>query len=85
MPEIDNEQTEEQLIKSLNDQNINRVFKEVTVPQLHKMCEWFKEDTGKESDWMHVLMACVAAAFLEMYEQRGGLFNEKEKSEDEQR
>lgn len=83
MPEIDNEQTKEQLIKSLNEQNINRVFKEVTVPQLHKMCEWYTEDTGKESDWMHMLMACVAATFEEMYERRGGLFNEK--SEDEQR
>lgn len=85
MHEVDNKQTEEQLIKSLNDQNINRVFKEVTVPQLHKMCEWFTEDTGKESDWMHMLMACVAATFEEMYEHRGGLFNEKEKREDKQR
>lgn len=80
MPKIDNEQTKEQLIKSLNEQNINRVFKEVTVPQLHKMCEWYTEDTGKESDWMHMLISVVAATFETMYTNRGGMFNEKKES-----
>ena len=62
------------------EQELNRVFKEVTLPQLKKMCEWYKEDEGKETDWMSMLISVVAATFETMYTNRGGMFNEKKES-----
>ena len=62
------------------EQELNRVFKEVTLPQLKKMCEWYKEDEGKETDWMSMLISVVAATFEMMYTNRGGMFNEKKES-----
>ena len=62
------------------EQEANRVFKEITLPQLKKMCEWYKEDEGKETDWMSMLISVVAATFETMYTNRGGMFNEKKES-----
>lgn len=62
------------------EQELNRVFKEVTLPQLKKMCEWYKEDEGKETDWMSMLISVVAATFETMYTNRGGMFDEKKES-----
>lgn len=62
------------------EQELNRVFKELTLPQLKKMCEWYKEDEGKETDWMSMLISVVAATFETMYTNRGGMFNEKKES-----
>lgn len=62
------------------EQELNRVFKELTLPQLKKMCEWYKEDEGKETDWMSMLISVVAATFDTMYTNRGGMFNEKKES-----
>lgn len=62
------------------EQELNRVFKEVTLPQLKKMCEWYKEDEGKETDWMSMLISVVAATFETMYTKRGGMFDEKKES-----
>ena len=62
------------------EQELNRVFKEVTLPQLKKMCEWYKEDEGKKTDWMSMLISVVAATFETMYTNRGGMFNEKKES-----
>ena len=62
------------------EQELNRVFKEVTLPQLKKMCEWYKEDEGKETDWMSMLISVVAATFETMYTSRGGMFDEKKES-----
>ena len=62
------------------EQEANRVFKEITLPQLKKMCEWYKEDEGKETDWMSMLISVVAANFETMYTNRGGMFNEKKES-----
>ena len=62
------------------EQEANRVFKEITLPQLKKMCEWYKEDEGKETDWMSMLISVVAATFETMYTNRGGMFDEKKES-----
>lgn len=62
------------------EQELNRVFKELTLPQLKKMCEWYREDEGKETDWMSMLISVVAATFETMYINRGGMFNEKKES-----
>lgn len=62
------------------EQELNRVFKEVTLPQLKKMCEWYREDEGKETDWMSMLISVVAATFETMYTNRGGMFDEKKES-----
>ena len=62
------------------EQELNRVFKELTLPQLKKMCEWYGEDEGKETDWMSMLISVVAATFETMYTNRGGMFNEKKES-----
>lgn len=62
------------------EQELNRVFKELTLPQLNKMCEWYKEDEGKETDWMSMLISVVAATFETMYTNRGGMFDEKKES-----
>ena len=62
------------------EQEANRVFKELTLPQLKKMCEWYKEDEGKETDWMSMLISVVAATFETMYTNRGGMFDEKKES-----
>lgn len=62
------------------EQELNRVFKEVTLPQLKKMCEWYKEDEGKETTWMDMLISCVAVTFETMYTNRGGMFDEKKES-----
>ena len=62
------------------EQELNKVFKEVTLPQLKKMCEWYKEDEGKETDWMSMLISVVAATFETMYTNRGGMFNEKKEN-----
>ena len=62
------------------EQELNRVFKEITLPQLKKMCEWYKEDEGKEKDWMSMLISVVAATFETMYTNRGGMFDEKKES-----
>lgn len=62
------------------EQELNRVFKELTLPQLKKMCEWYKEDEGKETDWMSMLISVVAATFETMYTNRGGMFDEKKES-----
>lgn len=62
------------------EQELNRVFKEVTLPQLKKMCEWCKEDEGKETDWMSMLISVVAATFETMYTNRGGMFNDKKEN-----
>ena len=62
------------------EQELNRVFREITLPQLKKMCEWYKEDEGKETDWMSMLISVVAATFETMYTNRGGMFNEKKES-----
>ena len=62
------------------EQELNRVFKDFTLPQLKKMCEWYKEDEGKETDWMSMLISVVAATFETMYTNRGGMFNEKKES-----
>ena len=62
------------------EQELNRVFKELTLPQLKKMCEWYREDEGKETDWMSMLISVVAATFETMYTNRGGMFNEKKES-----
>lgn len=62
------------------EQELNRVFKELTLPQLKKMCEWYKEDEGKETTWMDMLISVVAATFETMYTNRGGMFNEKKES-----
>ena len=62
------------------EQELNRVFKELTLPQLKKMCEWYKEDEGKETDWMNMLISVVAATFETMYTNRGGMFDEKKES-----
>ena len=62
------------------EQELNRVFKELTLPQLKKMCEWYKEDEGKETDWMSMLISVVAATFETMYTNRGGMFNGKKES-----
>lgn len=62
------------------EQELNRVFKELTLPQLKKMCEWYKEDEGKETDWMSMLISVVAATFDTMYTNRGGMFDEKKES-----
>ena len=32
------------------EQELNRVFKEFTLPQLKKMCEWYEEDEGKKKE-----------------------------------
>ena len=63
-----------------HEQEANRVFKEITLPQLKKMCEWYKEDEGKETDWMSMLISVVAATFETMYTNRGGMFDEKKES-----
>ena len=62
------------------EQELNRVFKEVTLPQLKKMCEWYEEDEGKETTWMDMLISVVAATFETMYTNRGGMFDEKKES-----
>ena len=62
------------------EQELNRVFKELTLPQLKKMCEWYREDEGKETDWMSMLISVVAATFETMYTNRGGMFDEKKES-----
>ena len=62
------------------EQELNRVFKELTLPQLKKMCDWYKEDEGKETDWMSMLISVVAATFETMYTNRGGMFNGKKES-----
>ena len=62
------------------EQELNRVFKELTLPQLKKMCEWYKEDEGKETDWMSMLISVVAATFETMYTNRGGMFDGKKES-----
>ncbi len=61
------------------EQELNRVFKEVTLPQLKKMCEWYKEDEGKETTWMDMLISCVAVAFETIYDRRG-MFDEKKEN-----
>lgn len=62
------------------EQELNRVFKELTLPQLKKMCEWYEEDEGNKTDWMSMLISVVAATFETMYTNRGGMFNEKKES-----
>ena len=62
------------------EQELNRVFKELTLPQLKKMCEWYKEDEGKETTWMDILISVDAATFETMYTNRGGMFDEKKES-----
>lgn len=62
------------------EQELNRVFKEVTLPQLKKMCEWYEEDEGKKTDWMSMLISVVTATFETMYTNRGGMFDEKKDS-----
>ena len=61
------------------EQELNKVFKEVTLPQLKKMCEWYKEDEGKETDWMSMLISVVAVTFEGFYDRRK-LFDEKKES-----
>ena len=60
------------------EQELNRVFKEVTLPQLNKMCEWYKEDEGKETTWMDMLISCVAVTFETIYDRRGMFDGKKE-------
>lgn len=62
------------------EQELNRVFKELTLPQLKKMCEWYEEDEGNKTDWMSMLISVVAATFETMYTNRGGMFDEKKES-----
>lgn len=62
------------------EQELNKVFKELTLPQLKKMCEWYEEDEGKKTDWMSMLISVVAATFETMYTNRGGMFDEKKES-----
>lgn len=66
-----------------SEQEINRVFKEVTLPQLKKLCEWYAEDTGKKTSWIVMLMSCVGSVFEKIYNKRGGLFNEETSEDDE--
>ena len=62
------------------EQELNRVFKDYTLPQLKKMCEWYEEDEGKKTDWMSMLISVVWSTFETMYKNRGGMFNEEKES-----
>ena len=62
------------------EQELNRVFKDYTLPQLKKMCEWYEEDEGEKTDWMSMLISVVWSTFETMYKNRGEMFNEKKES-----
>ena len=66
-------------IKITNEQAKQQLIKDVTIPQLKKMCEWFTEDTGKQTDWMMMLITTVAATFDQIYEKRR-LFDDVKKT-----
>ena len=70
-------------IKITNEQAKQQLIKDVTIPQLKKMCEWFTEDTGKDTDWMMMLITTVAATFDSIYEKRRLFDDVKETGKDD--